>query len=172
MAGVGDDFEAFFRSEVVAVVATVHHIVGDRGTAEEIAQEAFFRAAMRWRRLRSYDKPGAWVRRVAIRDAVRASRRRARLDHRPTLELVVDGTGPSDAVDSLLATDALWQAVHQLPGQQRAAVVLYYLEDRPSAEVADLLACREPTVRSHLRAARRRLAELLGDHDERLLRDA
>jgi RNA polymerase sigma-70 factor (ECF subfamily) len=54
-------------------------------------------------------------------------------------------------------------AVRRLPGMQRAAVTLFYFEDRSVAEIADLLGCAEPTARVHLHRARKRLAELLAD---------
>jgi RNA polymerase sigma-70 factor, ECF subfamily len=41
-------------------------VTGDLHEAEEIVQEAFTRAAARWTRLRDYDVPEAWVRRVAM----------------------------------------------------------------------------------------------------------
>lgn len=163
MAGGDDDFDEFFRKELSSVVATVHRITGDGAGAEEIAQDAFVRALVRWRRLRHYDRPGAWVRRVAIRDAVRAAQRSRRFTRTSLSVLPVAPAASSD--DELLA------AVHALPAQQRAAIVLYYLEDRPTPEVSDLLGCSEATVRSHLRRARRRLAEALGSDEEGALRD-
>lgn len=45
---------------------------------------------------------------------------------------------------------------------QRTAVVLFYFEDRPVAEIADLLGCAPATARVHLHKARRRLAATLG----------
>src|SRR5262249_37577177 len=52
-------------------------------------------------------------------------------------------------------------AMQQLPAKQRAAVALFYLEDRPVAEVADLLGISVSTCTVHLTRARRRLATLL-----------
>jgi RNA polymerase sigma-70 factor (ECF subfamily) len=46
---------------------------------------------------------------------------------------------------------------------QRAAVVLYYWEDRPIAEIAHALGVSESTVKQHLHRARRRLAQILGE---------
>jgi RNA polymerase sigma-70 factor (ECF subfamily) len=57
----------------------------------------------------------------------------------------------------------LIRALKQLPTQQRAAVVLYYFEDRPTAEIAHILGCSESTATVHLHKARKRLAELLGE---------
>jgi RNA polymerase sigma-70 factor (ECF subfamily) len=44
------------------------------------------------------------------------------------------------------------------------AVVLHYFEDRPVAEIADVLGCAPATARVHLHKARPRLASLL--HEE------
>ena len=165
MATFDDDFEVFFRAELSSIVTTVFRITGDAGLAEEISQEAFVRALLRWRRLRSYDRPGAWVRRVAIRDAVRAMKRRRRQEP-------VDASHARAAPTESPGDHDLLAAVHGLPPQQRAAVVLYYLEDRPTSDVAALLGCADATVRSHLRQARNRLAAVLNDDDEGAMPDA
>jgi RNA polymerase sigma factor (sigma-70 family) len=44
---------------------------------------------------------------------------------------------------------------------QRAAVVLFYFEDRPVSEVAEILDCSTSTAKVHLHKARKKLAELL-----------
>lgn len=54
------------------------------------------------------------------------------------------------------------RAVATLPRAQQAAVVLFYFEDRPIAEIADVIGCSEVTARVHLHRARKRLTELLG----------
>lgn len=174
MAGSGeDDFERFFHAQAPSVAATVFRVVGDAAVAEELTQEAFFQTALRWRRLRRYDRPGAWVRRVAIRDAVRASRREQRYDRRQPVEAAANQRSLNGwSTEDGLSDGRLWSAVLALPGKQRAAVALYYLDDRPTAEVAELVGCSEATVRSHLRAARRRLADLLSEHDEGEVHDA
>jgi RNA polymerase sigma-70 factor (ECF subfamily) len=57
------------------------------------------------------------------------------------------------------------RAIARLSGYQRAAVALFYLEDRPVIEVADVLACSEVTAKVHLHRARKRLVELLGERE-------
>jgi RNA polymerase sigma-70 factor (ECF subfamily) len=54
-------------------------------------------------------------------------------------------------------------ALSHLTRSQRAAIALFYYEDRPVAEIALLLGCTESTARVHLFHARRRLATLLGE---------
>ncbi len=46
-------------------------------------------------------------------------------------------------------------------------MALYYLEDLPISEVAEILACSESTVKVHLHKARKRLADRLGEGGER-----
>jgi RNA polymerase sigma-70 factor (ECF subfamily) len=57
----------------------------------------------------------------------------------------------------------LANAIGQLPPRQRSAVVLFYFEDRPMQEIADILGCSVSTGWVHLHKARKRLAALLGE---------
>lgn len=75
------------------------------------------RSLVRWRRLRHYDRPGAWVRRVAIRDAVRAAQRSRRFTPASLRALPAEPAASPD--EELIA------AVHALPAQQRAAIVAW-----------------------------------------------
>jgi RNA polymerase sigma-70 factor, ECF subfamily len=147
-------FDEVFRDGYREVVRVVSPIVGSVGDGEAVAQEAFLKAFVRWRRIGRYDKPGAWVRRVAIRDAVRVAGRQRR---QPAPERPPD-LSPDQAVVARL--DVARLLVHLSP-QQRACVVLHYLADLPVAEVADAVGCRESTVRVHLHRARAVLATVL-----------
>jgi RNA polymerase sigma-70 factor (ECF subfamily) len=150
-------FAAFFETEFVVVARTAFLIVHNPELARDIAQEAFVELFSRWDRISRYDRPDAWVRRVAIRLAVRAVRRDRRRLH---LEREVHAASALEPLD----VDVL-RAVGKLPGSQQAAVVLFYFEDRPVAEVADILNCSVATAKVHLHRARRRLAALLGEHE-------
>src|SRR6266545_57278 len=81
------EFTAFFRSEYPALVRTLYVVVHDRERAQDLAQDAFVQLFARWRRISHYERPDAWLRRVAIRMAVRGIRRE-RL--RPRLERELD----------------------------------------------------------------------------------
>jgi RNA polymerase sigma factor (sigma-70 family) len=144
-----------FRQEFPAVVRTVFVILHDRQDAEDVAQEAFTQLLVHWRKVARYERPEAWVRRVAIRLAVRRLRRE-RLG--AVLQRSVEPPAPISPVD----VDLL-RALRSLPERQRAAVALFYLEDRPMAEIAQILGCAKATVKVHLFKARKRLAELLGE---------
>lgn len=145
-------FEMFFLAEHGSVLRTVQLILGDRQAAEDATQEAFYRLLVHWKKISQYERPGAWVRRVAIRIATRARRAR-RSDE---IESSAIGIESATRVD-------VQRALSKLPPSQRAAVVLFYYEDHPIGEVASLMDCSEGTVKTHLHRARKHLAESLGE---------
>ena len=51
------------------------------------------------------------------------------------------------------APDELRDAIAALPGRQRAAIVLRYYEDLAEVDIADLLGCSVPAVKSLLHRA-------------------
>lgn len=155
MSGAPGSFEELFREQYAHALREAVFVLGDRDLAKEVVNEAFTRLYVRWRRVSRYDKPGAWIRRVTIRLALKQHKRRgAPLDvapegsHHPEPGLTID----------------VRRAVTQLAPQQRAAVMLHYFDDLPLAEVARLLGCREGTVKAHLHQARARLATRLVDY--------
>ena len=148
-------FTQFFEMEYQTVARTAYLILHDRQRAEDIAQEAFARLYTHWAKVAAYQRPDAWVRRVAINMAVRVA---GREDRRRDLEREVAPPAEAKPQDIDLV-----RAVRRLPPQQRAAVALFYFEDRPLAEIAHILDCAESTARVHLMKARRQLGELLGE---------
>ena len=57
--------------------------------------------------------------------------------------------------------DRLLQALATLPLKQRTAVVLFYYEDRPLEDVADVMGTTVGTAKAHLSRGRDRLRDLL-----------
>ena len=150
-----EEFERVFRSAYRRVLQTVSLVLHDRGRAEEVTQDAFLRLYERWGGVVAIEHPEAWVRRVAVRDAIRRARRERMV---PVMAAHDDRT----AGDRLPDIDLL-RAVGDLPAQQRAAVALHYLEDLPVDQVAALMEVATATVRQHLFLARSALAERLGE---------
>jgi RNA polymerase sigma-70 factor (ECF subfamily) len=144
-------FDDFVRVEWPGIVRSLRLIAGDDG-AEDVAQDAFARAYSRWTKIGAYDKPGAWVRRVAIRDAVRERKRRARGRELEAAAAVT--VEPGSALD-------LVAALRTLSPQQRVCIVLRYLEGYENVEIAELLGCAATTVGVHLHRAKLRLAVAL-----------
>lgn len=151
------DIEEFYAVHARGLVLQLYAYTDDLSLAQDLVQEAFCRALPRWDRIKDYDDPAAWLRRVAWNLA--ASRfRRARTARnflrRQRVEYVA---GPSpDRV-------ALAAALAKVPENQRRALVLYYLADQPAAQIAQELGASENTVRMWLHRGRAALAAELVD---------
>jgi RNA polymerase sigma-70 factor, ECF subfamily len=131
-------------------------VTGDLAEAENLLQEAYARAFVRWSRVGGYDLPEAWVRRVALNLAAmadRSLRRRARA----LLRL-----GPPPHVPELSpeAID-LRHALAALPLGQRQVIVLHHLVGLPVEEVARELRLAPGTVKSRLARGRAAMASIL-----------
>jgi RNA polymerase sigma-70 factor, ECF subfamily len=156
-----EGFEEFYLVTVGRLLGILFPVTGDLHEAEEIAQEAYARASVRWARLRDYDAPEAWVRRVAMNLAADRGRRLQR-QARALLR-----AGPPPAVPPASAEAvALAEALRTLPMHQRQAIVLHHLVDLPIDEVAAILGTRAGTVKSWLARGRRNLAARLGEPEE------
>jgi RNA polymerase sigma-70 factor (sigma-E family) len=152
-SAVPDGFDLAFEGLYRLAYRVAFRILGDRGDAEDVAQETLARAAVRWSRLR--ERPEGWVTRVASNLAIDRYRRRAR----PAVPL----TGPVGLVDPYLGERGdLVHALRRLPRRQREAVVLRYLADLSEVQVALEMGCSVGAVKSHgargLSSLRRHLA--------------
>lgn len=153
------DFGDLVMAESQGLVAAATAIVGDRHRAEDIVQTAFERCFRRWHRVSKLDRPGAWVRRVAINEAISVARR-ANTEHRTAQRLeAMAASGAGIGVDPLAALDdeGIWAAVRALPGDQAAAIALRYGADVGIDDIAETLQVSVPAVKSLLHRGRRAL---------------
>lgn len=153
-----EEFETFFVQHFDRIVTSLTVITGDRDRATDATQEAFIKAYAKWSKIRSYDLPAAWVRRIAInatRDTHRAERRRA---NREEAQVVTDVV--SD-VHEIVGLDFAARLLAGLPRRQREVAALFYVDDYSVQEVALTLGLSEGTVKSHLSEARDRMRRIL-----------
>ncbi|MGI9595603.1 MAG: RNA polymerase sigma factor [Acidimicrobiales bacterium] len=151
------DFEQFFVANYDQLVRSLTAITGDAETARDCVQDAFIKASTRWRRVRRYDSPITWVRRVAInrsRDLHRADQRRRRRERRVAPASDQRSEDESGLVDGSMR---LLDLLRQLPDRQRSVAALFYVEDLPVAEIATILGISSGAVKFHLNKARQAL---------------
>lgn len=151
-------FDAFYMREFRRVVGLAFALSGSRWAAEDLAQEAFIAAHQQWERIGRYERPETWVRRVVSNMAVSAYRKR-QSEARALARMALKRQEPLPAMEPL--DDGFWAAVRALPRKQAQAIALHYLEDRPIAEVADVLDCSPATAKVHLHRGRKTLAQRL-----------
>jgi RNA polymerase sigma factor (sigma-70 family) len=133
--------------------------------AEDLAQEAFVRLAGRFGHLRAPEAFDAYLRKTVVNLCLSHLRRR-RLES-AYLGRQRHEAGHGATVMPDVATRAeLWEALHQLPSRQRAAVVLRYYEDLPERQVAEILRCSVPAARSLVARAMQALRERIRGDEE------
>lgn len=122
-----------------------YSLTGHREEAEDLAHEAFLRAARRLVHVRDADAFGSYLRRAVVNlsySRFRRSRRETRYVSLERARLQI----PREDQD-LAARHVLREAILGLPVRQRVAIVLRFSEDLPFAEVAALLHCTEGAAR-------------------------
>jgi RNA polymerase sigma-70 factor (sigma-E family) len=158
MAGDDREFLDFFADQFWSLRRVGYLLTGDWDQAEELAQEAMARTFAAWSRIRGYDRPAAYARKVLV-NRHRSLLRRAVVEARHTLtSRPQEWHEPDFGGDDLV----LWQALRQLPARQRTAIVLRYYLDLPEAEVARLLGVPVGTVKSLVYRGLARLRDRLG----------
>ena len=135
---------AVYRSDYVGLVRLAVLVGADRSVAEELVQDAIVAVHRTWEGVRD---PLPYLRRAVV-NRTRSWGRRQTLerDRRPR---------PADPAS--LGADELWDALSRLPERQREAIVCRFYLDLPDADIAEVLDCRVPTVRT---AIHRGLAKL------------
>jgi RNA polymerase sigma-70 factor (sigma-E family) len=158
MAGDDREFLDFFADQFWSLRRMGFLLTGDWGQAEELAQEAMARTFAAWSRVRGYDRPAAYARKVLV-NRHRSLLRRAAVEARHALM-----SRPQESQESDFGGDDLvqWQALQHLSARQRTAIVLRYYLDLPEAEVARLLGVPVGTVKSLVHRGLARLRDQLG----------
>ena len=122
--------------------------------ADDCFQETFVAALRAYPRLRRGSNLRAWILTIAHRKALDARRARGRrplpvasLPERPAPH----SGRPED--------DGLWNAVHDLPPKQRAAVVHRFVNDLPYRQIGEVMGCTDEAARRNVHEGLKRLRE-------------
>jgi RNA polymerase sigma-70 factor (ECF subfamily) len=152
------DFAALYEEHYPRLYRTVRAIVLDARLAEDLTQDAFVQAYVKWDTYQGQGPVAGWLYRIAVNQALSYLRR-------PRLPALVARLGQSlfhsgpDLDPQATAADRMdiTAALHTLAPQQRAVLVLYYYHGYNYREIAQALGIAEGTVGASLNAARKRL---------------
>jgi len=156
-------------------------LTGSPPDAEEVAQDALLKVVQKIDTFRGQAAFRSWVYRIVANLAYQRLRGRHKREDvsldavlpvfdemgRHT-ETISDWSEQMD--DRLLAREArqrLQEAIDRLPPDYRVVFVLHDLEERPNAEIAELLDLSLPAVKSRVHRARLFLRAKLADYFER-----
>ena len=117
-------------------------LLGDRVLAEEACQKVFLRAGRGLEGFRGDAKLSTWLYTIARRVCLNLRERLTPPPERAGIDIMVH--------------------VRRLPPDHRAAVILFYLEERPYEEAAAVLGVPLGTFKTWLHRGKRELAARLG----------
>jgi RNA polymerase sigma-70 factor (ECF subfamily) len=147
------------------VRAFVQRLLGDDSAAEDLTQETFVTLPRAIRRFRGDSSLRTFLVSIAVNHARHhlrsAKRRRAahdRIDAPPP-----SSSSPEKDLRRRQLADALTRALDALPLEQRVAIVLCEIEQRTSAEAAQIVGVAEGTIRTRLFHGKRKLRQALAD---------
>jgi len=171
LAGDRAAFSRLVEVYQVPVYNLAYRMLGNAAEAEEAAQETFLRA---YTKLRTYDperKFSTWLLSIASHYCIDRIRRRRftwlSLDEQPELLPVSESGGGNLPEQAALTNEAREEVRRLLDGLEpgyRIPIVLRYWYDMAYSEIAEVMEISESAVKSRLHRARRRLAELVTQH--------
>ncbi len=146
------EIEALYRDSYLRYRNALATVTGSYDSARDAVQQAFAQAVAERERFRGEGSLGAWVWKIALREALglRAEFAHAELNGSLDPALVAPERDP-----------ALAAALKRLPARRRLIVFLRYFADLSYADIADVLGVSAGTVAASLAQAREALKEEL-----------
>ena len=153
-----DAFETLFRQFQSAVYGWIVRIVRDRGVAEDLTVETFWRIYRAHARFDPAGNFGAWARRIATNaalDHLKTARREVALP-----EDLAAGAQPNPAVHREVH-DRIDRAFRELPARLQVAATLALVEEESNEKIAEALGISVGAVKSRVFRAVRLLRRKL-----------
>jgi RNA polymerase sigma factor (sigma-70 family) len=156
-SGMRDAMAAIYRTYERPMYSMLRRMLNDPDSAQDVMQDTFMRVFDRLHQFRGDAPFGAWLRRVAVTEALMHLRR-----GRMTLELFATDDAPPDAlVWEDASTADLEHALGLLPPLPRAVLWLYHVEGYTHPEIAEAAGKTVSFSKSQLARAHQKLRTLL-----------
>lgn len=153
-----------------AVYTLIVRIVGNNEDAEELTQDVLLRVFENLPYFNFKSSFSTWLYRIAYNCAISFARRK-RQPLYPIEENRLRLVGDDDLERMERAEDeqqieALTRAINKLNAEDRALVTLFYYEERPIAECAEIMAQSQSNIKVRLHRIRKKLFILIQDETE------
>ena len=166
-------FDALYRKYLAQVYSYAYYELGSHHDAEDAAERTFMLAlgalSRFEERARPADGEGAstfrvWLFRIArnVVANIRRGRRRYLVVPIEVAAIVADPLDIEGDVSRRQEAGAAWAAVGRLPAERRRALVLRFVEEMSTAEIAGILGRSEGAVRVLIHRGLRAVAQDLG----------
>ena len=159
--GKTEHYEYFLDRYGQQVLVLVDRIVSCQEDAEELTQDVFLKAFQQLSSFKAESSFSTWIYRIAMNTALSAIRKRK--DEAIRLDDSVFANLSDTQVDEALEDDSeeqlqrLQRAMEQLEADERALVTLYYMEEKPLAEVAFIMGLTEANTKVKIHRIRKKL---------------
>ena len=131
---------------------------GDDALSDDIAQEALVRAYVASDSFLGLSKFSTWLFRIAYNCYIDHCRK-VHPEETP-IEAAI-AVPAEDASDAAFRYQQLYQALDRLPEKEKAAIALFYFEDRSIKEISSILGIPAGTVKYHLSLGRTHLRQYI-----------
>ena len=167
--GKTEQYEYFLDRYGQQVFVLVDRIVSCQEDAEELTQDVFLKAFQQLSSFKAESSFSTWIYRIATNVAISAVRKKRndvlRLDDSVFANLSDTQVDEALEDDSEEQMERLQQAMNQLEADERALITLYYLEEKPLAEVAFILEITEGNAKVKLHRIRKKLYVLIKNQE-------
>jgi len=167
-------FDDLYKTHKDRIEGFIRRMVRDATLAQDLTQETFIRAQKGLKDFRGEANPLTWLFRIANNlclDHLRQEKGRGRMVD--FFEYLDDqsqegmDSSKDDKYNQMVSfereemSQCVQEFIERLPESYRAVMVLFYLEDFPIEEIAEILGVRSGSVRVRLHRAREELRALL-----------
>jgi RNA polymerase sigma-70 factor (ECF subfamily) len=166
-------FEALYRKYVGQVYSFAVYELRDHHAAEDLTEQVFLRALTALPRFQERGEGDGstfrvWLFQVA-RNLASNERRRRRRHPQAVLDAAATVAAPDDPARLIVerdVADSAWRAIQALPEDRRRALVLRFVHEMTTTEIAGVLGRSEGAVRVLIHRGLRSVAERLSGPDE------
>ncbi|MBR5087015.1 MAG: RNA polymerase sigma factor [Muribaculaceae bacterium] len=169
--------QEFYSLTVRNMTAVCSRYVVDQNDVKDILQESYLKAFSGIGTFIPRDDGSlvAWLRRIVVNESLQLLRRKKLLNHLVSIddveEELEDATAENELTECVSTLDIadLMTLVQQLPAGYRTIFNLFAIEKLPHSKIASMLGISVGTSASQFHRARRLLAKLIIDHQNKKL---
>lgn len=148
-----------FEKYKTHLMGIVRRYVHDIPTAEDVLINSFVKIFSKIDTFSGEGSFAAWMRRIAIREALMIRRKNWRMEYKDPAEM--PKSEYNSTILEKMERDEIYACMDQLPEGYRHVLNLYAIDGYKHREIADLLNISIHTSKSQLRMARKRFQEIL-----------
>lgn len=139
-----------------------YRLCGSSADAEDLTQQTFLSAAIKWDQLRDTARARSWLFTILRNQYLKKLRREAAI----MWERLDDAVDPGDEelIELDVDSELLQRALDQLPEEFRVTLILFYFEEFSYQEIAEQLGVPLGTVMSRLARSKAHLRKQLARH--------